>query len=260
MVPGLLWEIDKDWQIQDTLIFDMRKLKTKSYILISLGVVLMCFVTLLAYSEVDNSITTEDKQYIVKFLEGIPALPANRTYNNEIDIIIQVQNSVLSKAAPNKGLPFSTKREPKDLFITKAGLCYDRSRAIEKILKYLGFETRHIAIYSTKKTGSSIKALFTPGPNSHAVTEVLTQKGWLVIDSNHRWVSLDSNNNPVPIFQIQLMAMGSKNISWVNEPPNKRYIKPFTFIYGLYSRHGKFYPPYNFIPDVNYRELIENIL
>jgi Transglutaminase-like superfamily len=258
MVPGLLWEIDKDWQIQDTHILDMRKLKTKSYILISLGVVLILFVAFLAYSEVDNSLTAEDNLYIAKYLEGIPSLPANRTYNNEIDIIIQVQNSVLSKAAHRDALPFSTKREPKDLFIAKAGLCYDRSRAIEKILRYLGFETRHIAIYPTKKTGSAIKALITPGPTSHAVTEVLTQKGWLVIDSNRRWVSLDTNKNPVPITQIQLMAAGSNNISWIQEPPNRKYINPFTFVYGLYSRHGKFFPPYNFIPDVNYRELAQN--
>lgn len=218
----------------------------------------MFFVAFLAYSEVDNSITAEDKQYIPKYLEGIPALPENRTYDNELDLIIQIQNSVLSKAAHNNALPLATTREPKDLFTAKAGLCYDRSRAIEKILRYVGFETRHIAIYSTKKTGSFLKSLTTPGVASHAVTEVLTQKGWLVVDSNHRWVSLDSNNNPVPISQIQLMAAGSNNISWNQEPPNKKYLQPFTYVYGLYSRHGKFFPPYNFIPDVNYQELAQN--
>ena len=238
----------------------MKKLKTKSYILISLGGVLIFFVAFLAYSEVDNSLTAEDKQYIAKFLEGIPALPENRTYTNELDIIIQVQHSVLNKTAHKNALPFATEREPKDLFIAKAGSCYDRSRVIEKILRSIGFKTRHISIYSTKQTHSSIKSLLTPGVASHAFTEVLTQKGWIVVDSNHRWVSLDSNKNPISISQIQLIAEGSDNILWSQELPNKIYTNPFTFIYGLYSRHGQFYPPYNFIPDVNYQELAQNIL
>ncbi len=40
-------------------IFKMKKHKTKSYILISLGGVLIFFVAFLAYSEVDNSLTAE---------------------------------------------------------------------------------------------------------------------------------------------------------------------------------------------------------
>ncbi len=51
----------------------MKELKTKSYILISLGGVLIFFVALLAYSEVDNSLTAEDHLYIAKYLEGIHA-------------------------------------------------------------------------------------------------------------------------------------------------------------------------------------------
>jgi hypothetical protein len=171
---------------------------------------------------------------------------------------------VLSKAAHNSALPIATKREPKDLLTAKAGLCCDRSRAIEKILRYVGFETDlkpGISPFTQqKKTGSFLKSLTTPGVASHPVTEVLTQKGWLVVDSNYRWVSLDSNNKPVTISQIQLIAAGSNNISWNQEPPNKKYIHPFTYIYGLYSRHGKFFPPYNFIPDVNYQELAQNFL
>ncbi|MDH3256227.1 MAG: transglutaminase domain-containing protein [Nitrospinota bacterium] len=238
----------------------MKKLKTKPYLLISLGGALILFVAFLAYSEVDNSLTAEDHLYIAKYLEDIPAIPANRTYENEIDIIIQIQNSVLSKAAHKNALPLGAKREPKDLFTAKAGLCYDRSRVIEKILRSIGFKTRHVSIYSTKQTHSSIKSLLTPGVASHAVTEVLTQKGWLVVDSNHRWVSMDSKNNPISMAQIRLSAAGAADIAWNQIPPNKKYMNPFIYVYGLYSRHGQFYPPYNFIPDVNYRELVSNIL
>jgi len=52
----------------------------------------------------------------------------------------------------------------------------------------------------------------------------------------------------------------SDEVLWRHKPPNIIYQESFSFIYGLYSRHGKFYPPYTFIPDVNYVELIQNIL
>ena len=34
----------------------------------------------------------------------------------------------------------------------------------------------------------------------------------------------------------------------------------FIYIIGLYSRHGRFYPPYNFIPDINWGEFMYNFL
>jgi hypothetical protein len=34
---------------------------------------------------------------------------------------------------------------------------------------------------------------------------------------------------------------------------------PFTWIYSLYSRHGRFYPPYDPVPDVNWAELAQNL-
>ena len=36
------------------------------------------------------------------------------------------------------------------------------------------------------------------------------------------------------------------------------YTNFFVAVYGLYSRHGRFYPPYNLIPDINYGEFIQN--
>jgi hypothetical protein len=36
------------------------------------------------------------------------------------------------------------------------------------------------------------------------------------------------------------------------------YERPMVAVYGLYSRHGRFFPPYNALPDVNYRALTQN--
>ena len=68
------------------------------------------------------------------------------------------------------------------------GLSYNRSRAIETILRLYGLEKRHVAIYSTAETGSAIRSLLTPGIDSHAISEVRTLNGWMAVDSNAPWI------------------------------------------------------------------------
>ena len=230
----------------------------KKYLLL-MGIAVISIVGFLAYSSVDNSLSTEDRQYIQKYLNGMRRLPENPTYFDELEFIVSVQRSVLDVAPGNDGIPYGQKREPKDLYLAKSGLCYDRSRVIEKILRYSGFDTRHISIYSTRETGSAISSLITPEVSSHAVTEVLTANGWLVVDSNRPFVSIDKNRQPIPVQKIKLAGEGLAFIEWNREPQADIYREPFTFIYGLYSRHGKFYPPYNFVPDIHYGEFIQNL-
>ena len=31
--------------------------------------------------------------------------------------------------------------------------------------------------------------------------------------------------------------------------------RPFTYLFGLYSRHGRFYPPYTPVPDLDWGQL-----
>lgn len=238
----------------------MKVNKKQSVFILSIAFLVICAVVVLSYHAVDNSLTEEDRQYIPMYLSDVIPLPENPTYRDQLGFIISVQRSVLNIAPRNDGLPFAQKREPKELYVAKTGLCYDRSRVIEKILRYSGFETRHISIYSKEKTDSAIKSLFTPGVSSHAVTEVLTKNGWLIVDSNAPWVSTDTNNQPLSIDTIQLNVENSAHVKWGKEPPTSIYVKPFVFVIGLYSRHGNFYPPYNFIPDINYSEFVQNAL
>ena len=236
------------------------KVKKKQSVLISIAFLIICVASVLSYHAVDNSLTEEDRQYIPIYLSDVVPLPENPTYRDELRFIIAVQRSVLNMAPRNDGLPFGQKREPKELYTAKTGMCFDRSRVIEKIFRYSGFKTRHVSIYSKEKTDSAIKSLITPGVSSHAVTEVLTKNGWLIVDSNAPWVSTDTNNQPVSIDNIQLSIDNSVDIKWDKEPPTSIYAKPFTFVFGLYSRHGYFYPPYNFVPDINYGEIVQNAL
>ena len=216
-------------------------------------------MAILHYHEVNNSLSEEDKQYIPLYLTNISPLPDKPSYKDEINFIILVQQSVLKIAPEEKGLPFGQKREPKELYEAKSGLCYDRSRVIEKILRYSGFETRHISVYSKAKTASSFKSIITPGVPSHAITEVLTKKGWLIVDSNYPWISINVDKQPVSINNIKHSIDNAAPIQWNEEPPTIIYLEPFTFVYGLYSRHGYFYPPYNFFPDINYGEFFQNV-
>ena len=105
------------------------------------------------------------------------------------------------------------------------------------------FETRHIALFSTQETGSAMRSLLTPGVASHAVTEVRTKRGWLVVDSNAPWVSLDIAGNPIPMSSIKSSADRREPLAWSKPLPHQIYQQPFTFVYCLYSRHGQFYPP-----------------
>jgi hypothetical protein len=236
------------------------KVNKKKLVFVLTTFLIICAVFTLSYNSVDNSLTKEDKQYIPLYLSDVSPLPDNSTYRDELHFIISVQHSVLNIAPRNDGLPLGQKREPKELYEAKTGLCYDRSRVIEKILRYSGFETRHVSLYSTEKTGSAIKSLVAAGVSSHAVTEVLTKNGWLVIDSNAPWVSTDTDGQPVSIEKIQEDAENAVHINWGKKPPSDIYVRPFTFVYGLYSRHGYFYPPYNMIPDINYSEFVQNVL
>lgn len=217
-------------------------------------------IIIFSFHAVDKTLSEEDKQYIPEYLKDVRSLPERPSYADELKFIISIQHSVLHVAPQNKGLPIGKIREPKELFEARIGLCFDRSRVIEKILIYQGFKTRHVSIYSKQGSTSTIKSLITPGVRSHAVTEVLTKKGWLIVDSNSPWVSVDSNNRPISIKEVQYNIENRVPIHWGSEPPSSIYVEPFAFVYGLYSRHGQFYPPYNFIPDIHYGELMQNML
>ncbi|MBN2029733.1 hypothetical protein JW824_05755 [bacterium] len=238
----------------------MKKFSKKKLVLLSISIVIFCVAVILGYHAVDNSLTEEDIHYIQIYLSSVESLPEDTSYREELDYFISVQQSVLNIAPNNDEIPPGQKREPKDLYEAKTGWSFDKSRVIEKILRYSGFETRHISIYSTEKTGSVIKSLITSEISSHAVTEVLTKKGWLVVDSTAPWISTDTDNQPLSIDHIHACVKHALPIDWNTEPPIEIYLEPFVFIYGLYSRHGKFYPPYNLIPDIHYGEFIQNVL
>lgn len=231
---------------------------------------------------VNNSITEEDSVYIKKFLDKVHVQPLreNPAYVDEIKFIKAVQHAVLQCVPHGGPLPYGNSREPKDIYdaITNGqkGACCDKSRLIEKILRRHGFKTRHIFMYSKNSFGKKLlsrlwKSLsfFHPHAKNHAVSEVLTKEGWLVVDSNAKWVSLDKQNHP---YSMRIIPC-NRRILW--EKPMCKDMKEicegaFSFLYGLYSRCGRLYPPFIFcfpkhdikfcfpFPDINCCEFLYN--
>ena len=216
---------------------------------------------------VPKSPTEEDITFIHAMLEarnsgGLTGqVPV--TFEQEIGIIRAVQDAVLARAPEDRGLPMGSPREPRSLYEARFGLCYDRSRAIEKALMLFGFEVRHISAYSTDETGSAIVSLLTPQVDSHAITEVNTSRGWLLVDSNARWISLDAGNRPWGASELKRAADSRLPIPEWNgnnrAEMNKLFSKSFVYLPGLYSRHGQFYPPFTPIPDVNWYDFIAGV-
>jgi hypothetical protein len=131
-------------------------------------------------------------------------------------------------------------------------MCYDRSRSIDKALKFLGFQTRHLyLLYSEGK--AFLPALLTYRQPSHAVTEVKTSRGWILVDSNSAWISLAKNGMPIPADQLW---QRSGEFSTIPD----YFKKPFWTIHGLYSRKGLFYRPYLPIPEINWCDLLTSFV
>jgi hypothetical protein len=229
-------------------------------LLLILGLVAV-FIT----HDVSTALTKSDQDYAERILretghDGLVGSVHPAAFDEQVDTILAVQDAVLSIAPEGKGIPFDQPRELSDLYKARAGLCFDRSRAMEKILSHLGFEVRHAAVYSTKDTGSRLKSLLTLKTPSHAVTEVKTERGWLVMDSNRRWIALTQEGKPVDLKTLQEIDVGAQ--AWdpkVAKPAGRIFRAPFTYVLGLYSRHGRFYPPYSPVPDVDWGQLHYNV-
>jgi Transglutaminase-like superfamily len=228
-----------------------------------LVLVLLGLVALLITNDVSTALTQDDAVYAERILSetghgDIVSQAPPASFDDQVRTILAVQDAVLSMAPKNKGLPLGKPRELRELYEAKHGLCYDRSRAIEKILSSLGFEVRHAAVYSTKD-GSALTALVTPRTPSHAVTEVKTDRGWVVVDSNRHWIGLTSDGKAVDLATLKTEGAGQRWDARLKEDMSLILAHPFTYLFGLYSRHGRFYPPYTPVPDVDWGQVPYNV-
>ena len=227
------------------------------------GLVFIALATFVSYFNVDRALTDEDRYYIKLYLPNVPEdIARSSSYESQIKLIQRAQKVIYLRTIGWIGIPEGMAREPKQLYLSRSGMCYDRSRVLEKIFTYMGFTIRHLAMFERQSYQHAYSTILFQHIPSHAISEVLTKKGWLMVDSNDLWISLDSNQKPVSMPQMQARYRNGEKIQWeasVLSHDEAFYNKRCIALYGLYSRHGCFYPPYvKGIPDFRVRDLFYN--
>ena len=239
----------------------MSKKRNLAHYLLLLGLLLLSVIILL--HNVPTVVTDEDILTLQKIYPHQAIDASQLSFEEQIALVQSFQKELHQKI--NRGLPidYSQSREPKDLLSHGTGLCYDFSRTIEKFVVLNQFEVRHVSIYLTDTKLGKIKSFIRPGEPSHALTEVKTKKGWMIVDSSYEWIALDKSRKPYSFKEICKTLDSKKNINWLIqlEPIYLAFYDNCpVFIYGLYSRHGGFYPPFTILPDYNLKDLlIENL-
>lgn len=228
----------------------IRIAKKSAWILALKALLLLClsalFLLLAAISHVSTSLEAGDVAVFENDLK-IASLRHPKTFADEIVAIKEIQHRVFDKAPVGAGIPDFRPREPSDLMKRREGLCFDRSRTLDKALEFIGLPTRHVYLLYRHELGF-VSALFRYGQASHAVTEVRTSKGWMLVDSNTEWIALTRDGNVVNADDVWKRATEFDAIP--------SYLKDSWWaIRGMYSRKGQFYPPYFIFPNLNLPDL-----
>jgi len=207
----------------------------------------LSFVLLASYTNVPTKPSTED-QAIFESLGLVKDLGLGLGFTDQISLIQKIQASVFIKAPLGEGIPDYQSREPTDLMKFGQGLCYDRSRTFDKAFNFVGLESRHVYILY-KQNLPFWRAIFTYQQPSHAVTEVKTSKGWMLVDSNNKWIAITREGEPVNADDVW------KRYSEFENPPP--YLKdPWWAIRGMYSRKGQLYGAGIPFPEFNWPDFL----
>ena len=212
---------------------------------------LIVFYYIFIAIDVSKSITKEDKE-ITKLLKVDKECLKINSYEQEIECIKSIQQSQLNlitgKSCRGKYINLGSK----EVINLNTACCFDRARITEQALQIYGFKVRHVHLNETSKRGYF--NLLVPNTSSHAVSEVLTSKGWLGVDSNEAFVLMDKNNYP----NTYEKAISNGVINSYSKSPI--YEKSMTYVIGLYSRNGTFFEPYiPYVPELNFGDFLGNL-
>jgi hypothetical protein len=220
-----------------------------SWIRICLGFSVLVFLLVIAlaiYTNVPISATAQDINVFEEIGLRKPQNPMS--FEQQIDLIRKAQSEIFKRAPLGEGIPEYQSREPADLMRYGQGLCFDRSRTFDKVFNYWGFESRHVyLLYKNEKT--FLSALFHRGQSTHAVTEVKTSKGWMLVDSNTPWIALTRKGEPVSADDVW-----RRFAEFGDAPPYMAF--PWWAIRGLYSRKGQFYGAGVPFPELNWGDFL----
>jgi hypothetical protein len=209
----------------------------------------MCLIT-----NVATSLNDEDKLVFRSNYQQYENAKSGLNPEQEIHLVREIQSAVLGRVPFGPGIPAYSSREPSDVLKRDTGLCYDRSRLFDKLFIFAGFETRHIYILYkpiiAEYTLPAWLAIFLPGTESHAVTEVRTSQGWLLVDSNNAWISVSRQSKVFPADRLW------NHKDEFDSMPDY-FDRPYSAIRGLYSRRGHLYRPYIPFPQFNWPDFFK---
>ncbi len=209
---------------------------------------------LLIAGSVDNTLTESDLKAIAK-LGPLPQCQHIDTFEADVNCAKAVQQAIRTLLPVNRcpKIDFSLRVEPEYFIARGYGCCYSRARFTEKALNHYGLKTRHVAIHAKGPFG--IPGTFVPDTASHATTEVLTQRGWMGVDSNEPFILLTRSGQPVTFKNYK------EHLDELQQAPQPAdfYQYDLSVVYGLYSRHGMFHGLPLPSPEFNIFELTYNI-
>ena len=132
------------------------------------------------------------------------------------------------------------------------GCCYDRATLIEQTLRHYEFDVRRVAIY--ERQSFPLKYLV-PGIRSHALSEVKSSRGWMLVESLDPLLGIDGDSELYTIGALREgLKEGTLNAeSFGVEISGNFFDGDFVWVYGLYSRHGYFFEPHLPVPEVEWR-------
>lgn len=230
-------------------------------IILFFGVVLLVLFLVNKKPRVSN----EDATYIDSFLKEwqLTTTPENvhQSFENELSFISTVHDRV-TEQIKHEQVDIKNFGEVKNYYSNRKGFCYDRVVLLEKILDEFGFDYRHVYVwYAPNFQKTSFFDIFKARTLSHAVVEVKTAKGWMILDGNEKWRSIDVNGKLYTMADLARLHREKKEINVASPFPKSPLssVTNFYYLYGVYSRHGKFLSPRLGIPDVNLRMLLYNL-
>lgn len=207
-------------------------------------------VILAAITNVSTELTADDRRAF-RMLNIRDTSFQKKTYDEEIVEIKKTQALIFEKIGISEnGIAEFEDREPLDLIRVGQGLCFDRSRMLDKVYQYLGYETRHVYLLFFDKKNPFL-ALLTYQQPSHAVTEIKTSRGWVMVDSLESFVALDKYGQP--LMSDHLWEKDLESLPY--------YFKVRYFaVRGMYSRKGFFYPPRLPFPEFNWPDFLSWVI
>lgn len=209
------------------------------FLLLFVAIVAMAF-----YTEVDNSVTSEDKEALTKLgrLE-------NTSHLNNVEKAAVLIDQMKILIRQDYAIPKRNPREPSDLLRFRTGRGKDWARTAYKLFRLHNIPVRQISLYQME---NGFFEWLKPGLPSMAALEIQHDGTWIFVEPLSGWMSIKKNGE-----YGSTADLNDQDIQWKDALGQRLHQfrkKPFRKVYGLYSRHGQFYPPYLPFPDFNWQQ------